>query len=91
MTHGQMPGGDFFKREENKSRRAPSLAKDVKNEGRSGNVYENKGMLDTKSGKDSGISAQLRRILQNPPDFLANFTFRKGGQRHFQFTNFGGL
>src|ERR1035441_663226 len=46
-----------------KVRTSPPSPKDVKNEGRSGNLYENKGSIDIMSEQDSGISARLRRSL----------------------------
>jgi len=39
--------------------------KDVKNEGRSGNVYENKGLNDRMTENSSGICAWLESFLQN--------------------------
>jgi hypothetical protein len=39
--------------------------KDVKNEGRSGNVYENKGSIDTMAENYSGFCAWLESFLQN--------------------------
>src|SRR5208283_2550531 len=42
----------------------PPPQKDVKNEGRSGNVYENKGSNDKLSDTVSGICARLKPILQ---------------------------
>jgi hypothetical protein len=41
----------------------PLPQKDVKNEGRSGNVYENKGLSDKMPRNVSGISARLKAIL----------------------------
>ena len=54
----------------------PATPKDVKNEGRSGNVYENKGSSDTMTDNISGFCAWLHailhkntRILQKPASF----------------------
>ena len=54
--------------------------KDVKYEGRSGNVYENKGRDDSLPDTEGDISAQLHailhrssRILQKPSPFLPRF------------------
>jgi hypothetical protein len=60
--------------------RANSTHKDVKYEGRSGNVYENKGPEDNLPDTKDDISARLHailrkstRILQKPPAFLPLF------------------
>ena len=57
-----------------------TLLKDVKNEGRSGNVYENKGPSDNLPDTKDDISAwsdiilhRKTRILQEPTTFLALF------------------
>ena len=59
---------------------APPPLKDVKYEGRSGNVYENKGSIDTMSETMSGICAWLEPILQKITDcegqFAVNCVFR---------------
>ena len=45
--------------------------KDVKNEGRSGDVYENKGTSDTMSDMEMGILAEIARILQKRMAYLS--------------------
>jgi hypothetical protein len=52
--------------------------KDVKNEGRPGYVYENKGMIDKMSEKYSDISARLKCFLQNRAHILPMFAPRIG-------------
>jgi hypothetical protein len=52
---------------------APPHPKDVKNEGRSGNVHENKGSNDKMPEEMSGICAWLRVILQKNTDFKRHF------------------
>ena len=46
------------------SRGAPAAHKDVKNEGRSGNVYENEGSSDTMTENYSGFCAWSAYFLQ---------------------------
>jgi hypothetical protein len=46
----------------------PPPPKDVKNEGRSGKVYENKGSPDKMPDEKSGICAQLNPVLQKITD-----------------------
>ena len=54
----------------------PATPKDVKNEGRSGNVYENKGSDDQLSESFSGICARSKLILQKILNFDGQiFTF----------------
>jgi len=62
--------------EDEKSRGGPPTPKDVKNKGRSGNVYENKGPNDTMTDNISGFCAwsnailhKNTRILQKPTSF----------------------
>ena len=59
---------------------APPPQKDVKNEDRSGNVYENKGPIDRLSETMSGICARLKPFLQKIRDwegqFAVNCAFR---------------
>jgi hypothetical protein len=57
-----------------------AIPKDVKNEGRSGNVYENKGPCDNLPDTENDISARLHAILhkstpilQKPSAFLSQF------------------
>jgi hypothetical protein len=52
---------------------APPPQKDVKNEGTSGDVYENKGSNDKMPEKMSGFCARLRPILQKTTDFKWHF------------------
>ena len=67
--------------EDEKSRGGePSTPKDVKNEGRSGNVYENKGPSDTLPDTKGDICARLHvilhgntRILQKSPALVSQF------------------
>ena len=62
------------------ARGARAPLKDVKNEGRSGNVYENKGPCDNLPDTKDDISARLHailhkntRILQKPSALLSQF------------------
>jgi len=55
---------------------APPPLKDVKNEGRSGNVYENKGSCDQLSESISGICARLKLILQKMTDFMRHYALK---------------
>jgi hypothetical protein len=74
-------GGESVEVEGGKvARGGASNPKDVKNEGRSGNVYENKGRGDNLADAKDDISARLhailhrnRRILQEPSSLLLLF------------------
>src|SRR5208283_855108 len=55
----------------------PPQKKDVKNEGRSGNVYENKGPKDKLTEKMSGICARSKPILQKIRDFEGQIAVNK--------------
>jgi len=74
-------GGEIVEAEERKSRGAPrEHLKDVKNEDRSGNVYENKGPEDNLPDTKDDISAWLHvilhrktRILRKPSALLSQF------------------
>ena len=75
----------------------PTSPKDVKNEGRSGNVYENKGSHDKLPGVISGISAWLSAIFAGSytnrrPYFTAkgNKTDFGDQNRRFPHKSFGG-
>ena len=61
-------------------RRGASNLKDVKYEGRSGNVYENKGSNDKMPEQLADICAQLRPFLQKNSvlegQFAINFPFQ---------------
>jgi hypothetical protein len=59
---------------------APPPPKDVKNKGRSGNVYENKGSNDKMTDTVSGICAWLSVVLQKNTDFERHFAL------NFSFT-----
>jgi hypothetical protein len=63
--------------------RAPPPPKDVKNEGRSGNVYENKGPDDKLPDEVSGFCAQLRPILQKTTDFKRHFALKLPFTLHY--------
>jgi hypothetical protein len=52
------------------AREEQATPKDVKYEGRSGNVYENKGPDDNFTDKKDDISARLQGILQNDTRIL---------------------
>ncbi len=76
-----MAGGEIVEASGEKSSWGnPSTHKDVRNEGRSGNVYENKGTADNlPETKDDicawleGILHKITRILQEPSAFLPLF------------------
>jgi hypothetical protein len=53
--------------------RTPPPQKDVKNEGRSGKVYENKGSHDKMPDKKSDICARLNPVLQKNTDLEGQF------------------
>ena len=71
----------------------PPPPKDIKNEGRSGRVLENKGLNDNMSEQISGICAHLKPILQKiaglegqitvnfGADFVRKFTVTRGARR----------
>ena len=63
-------GGELAQKEGKKSYRKFAPHKDVKNEDRSGNVYENKGPHDTLPDLKDDISTQLHSILQRSTHIL---------------------
>ncbi len=67
------------------------LLRDVKNEGRSDYVYENKGSMDKLTAKKSDISGNSTRILQRNAEFGGQFTlinaFRAGFVRNLRGEN----
>jgi hypothetical protein len=64
---------------------APPPPKDVKNEGRSGNVYENKGSIDRLSEEMSGICAWSKPILQKITDWEGQFAVNCAFRARFEF------
>src|ERR1039457_6327731 len=57
--------------------------KDVKNEGRSGKVYENKGSIDKMPEKKSDIYARSSAISQKNSDFERQFAGNCAFETHF--------